>query len=250
MDKNIFLEIEYDGTNYFGFQIQNKKQKKEETIQGALEKTLEKLFNEKIRVVYTGRTDRGVHAYAQGVNFKVDTCVPLKTIQKVLNDFLPTDIQIKKVKNVSADFHSRFSAISKTYRYIISSKKELPVFNRNFCWHIAEPLDLDKMKTVSKKLGGNNDFSIFATEVKRYKTCVRQVKGIIIRKTAGNIYIDIEADGFLRSMVRNIVLFLVQIGLQKISLKQANDILERKIPYSKKPAPAAGLYLLKVNYRW
>ncbi|UCD15972.1 MAG: tRNA pseudouridine(38-40) synthase TruA [Candidatus Omnitrophota bacterium] len=247
--KNIFLEIEYEGTNYFGFQIQNKKQKQEQTVQAVLEKALERLFNQSLRLTYTGRTDRGVHACAQGANFKVDTRIPLKNIKEALNSFLPSDVRVKKVKRVPLDFHCRFWAKSKVYRYIISLKKEVPVFERNFCWHIPQSLNLEKMREVSQKIVGKRDYSLFAKEVKRYKDCVRQIKSIIFRKRESFLYIDIEADGFLRGMARNIVSFLVRVGEGKLSLEQASSILQYKAPYSKRSAPACGLYLFKVKYR-
>lgn len=248
MLKNIFLKVEYDGTNYFGFQIQNKKHSREETIQAVIEAALEKLFNDKIRVVYTSRTDRGVHAYSQGVNFKVDTLIPLPNIKKALNYFLPQDIRVKKVKRVPLSFHSRFCVKSKVYRYIISVRKEPSVFERNFCWNISSALDLDKMKAISKRMTGKHDFSVFAKEAKKYKTCVREIKSIVIRKRGGYIYVDIEADGFLRGMARNIAAFLAAAGKGRISVQEALAVWRNKAVYINKPAPAQGLYLWKVKY--
>ncbi|MCD6584076.1 MAG: tRNA pseudouridine(38-40) synthase TruA, partial [Candidatus Omnitrophica bacterium] len=118
MVKNIFLEIEYDGTNYFGWQIQSKEKKaKGRTIQEKIQQALEKLFNRKVKINYAGRTDRGVHAYSQCINFKIDTNIPLKNIRLALNSFLPSDISIKRIKKVPLDFHARFNAKSKIYRY-------------------------------------------------------------------------------------------------------------------------------------
>ena len=119
MKKNIFLEIEYLGTGYFGFQIQAHESRSEVTVQGLIEKAIEKLFKQKVRIIYAGRTDRGVHAKGQAVNFIVDTSIPLNNIKAALNTLLPSDIRIKRLKEVSLDFHARFWAKSKLYEYMI-----------------------------------------------------------------------------------------------------------------------------------
>ncbi|MCM8787402.1 MAG: tRNA pseudouridine(38-40) synthase TruA [Candidatus Omnitrophica bacterium] len=248
MQKNIFLTVEYVGTNYFGFQLQNKKEKKEPTVQECIEVALKRLFNKKIRIIYASRTDRGVHAKEQAINFKADTNIPLKNIKKALNTFLPKDIYVKKIKKVPLDFHSRFFAKSKVYRYIILNRKEPTVFMGNLSWHIGEPLDIEAMKKVSLLLIGKKDFSIFAKEAKNYKNCIREIKNILIKKQNSFIYIDIEADAFLRNMARNIVGFLVNVGKGRIKVTDAVYILEKKFKYLNKPAPACGLYLQKVKY--
>lgn len=248
MEKNVFLEIEYLGSNYFGFQIQEKKGKKEVTVQSVIEEALRKLFKQKIRIVYAGRTDRGVHAKGQVVNFKVDSSIPFENIKVALNTLLPCDIRVKKVKKVPLDFHARFWAKSKIYEYIIFNKPEPSVFWEHLSWPISDSLDLSRIKKVAKKLIGKKDFFIFAKEAKNYLDCIREIKDIIVKKKGSFIHIYIEADGFLRSMVRNLVSFLVKVGKRKISLKEASLILAKKRPYTNKPAPAQGLYLLKVKY--
>ncbi|MFH1519109.1 MAG: tRNA pseudouridine(38-40) synthase TruA [Candidatus Omnitrophota bacterium] len=248
MEKNIFLEIEYLGTNYFGFQVQAKKARDQVTVQGVLEQALLRLFKRRIRVVASGRTDRGVHAKSQVVNFKVDSKIPLANIKAALNTFLPQDIRVKKVKPVASNFHARFSVKSKIYRYVIIQSKEDSVFWRGFAWHIPIPLNLKKMGKASRKLVGRRDFSLFAKEAKNYKDCRRRVKDILIRKRTNLIYIDIEAEGFLRSMARNMVSFLVRVANGGIPLKDVPLILKQKTPYINNPAPAQGLYLYKVKY--
>ena len=247
VEKNIFLEIEYLGTNYFGFQVQAKG-RGQVTVQEVLEKALFRLFKKKIRVIASGRTDKGVHARAQVVNFKSDTGISLPSIKTALNIFLPQDIRIRKIKLVPAGFHARFSAKSKVYRYIIFKGEEDLVFWRNFAWCFSAAFDLEKMKKASGKLRGKKDFSLFAKGAKNYKNCKRRVKDISIKKRANLIYIDIEAEGFLRFMVRNMIFFLVRTAMGKIFLKDIPDILKGKIPYANKPAPAGGLYLYRVIY--
>ena len=246
--KNILLELEYIGSNYFGFQTQGKEIEGQVTIQGVLEEALAKLFRQRIRVAASGRTDRGVHARAQIVNFKVNTKIPLLNIKTALNTFLPFDIRIKKVKKVPESFHARFSVKSKIYRYIIFQRREDSVFWKNFAWHLSTPLDLGRMIKAAERLIGKRDLSLFAKEAKSYKDCKRKVKNIAIRKRANLIVIDIEAEGFLRSMARNMVSFLVRVSEAETSLKDISLIFKRKIPYINRPAPPGGLYLYKVIY--
>ena len=248
MYKNILLEVEYLGANYFGFQLQDKAGKKEITVQEVLERAIHKLFKQKIRIAYASRTDRGVHARGQVVNFKVESNIPLKNIKQALNAFLPADVRVKKVKIVADDFHARFKAKSKIYRYSILNKEEPTVFLSAFSWHIAKPLNIFKMMRVAKKLKGVKDFSLFAKEPDTYETCIRDLKSVSIEKSKGFVCIDIEASGFLRNMARNIVSFLVKVGSGSLSQKEAVQILSKNKPYTNKPAPAQGLCLVKVKY--
>ncbi|MDD5583523.1 MAG: tRNA pseudouridine(38-40) synthase TruA [Candidatus Omnitrophica bacterium] len=248
MVKNILLRVEYLGTQYFGFQIQNKKGKHEVSIQACLEEALKKLFKRTIRVIYSSRTDREVHAFDQAVNFTIDTAIPCKSIRKALNAFLPDDIRVKSAQIVAADFHARFWAKAKIYRYIILNRKEPSVFWTDRAWHIQEALDAVAMGKAAALVCGTHDFSLFAKEAKNYTDATREVKNISLKKKNSFIHIDIEANGFLRNMARNIVAFLVKVGQGKIELPQVSKILEGKAPYSNKPAPGCGLYLLKVKY--
>jgi len=241
--KNILLEIEYDGTDYFGWQIQKDKV----TVQGKIEEAIEKLFHKKVRLFYAGRTDRGVHAKAQIVNFFIQTNLSSQNIFKALNSFLPQNIRIKKAKVVSLNFFAH-KATSKIYRYLILNTQKPSVFWRHYSWYINDSLDIEKMRKIAEKLVGYKDFSIFAKEVKRYKNTFRNLKKISIKKRSGFIYIDIEANGFLRGMARGIVYFLVEVGRGKIDLKEAEAIIKKKNPYNKKLAPPSGLYLYKVKY--
>ncbi|HIE35864.1 MAG TPA: tRNA pseudouridine synthase A [Candidatus Omnitrophica bacterium] len=183
MFKNILCEVEYVGTDYFGFQIQNKK-KKEITVQEVIEDALEKLFHKKIRIVYASRTDRGVHAQGQIINFKIDTKIPLSNIKNALNSFLPYDVKVKKIRKVSLDFHSRYNTLSKTYRYLIINRRQPSVFWQKFCWQIEEKLDIDLMRKAAKKIKGKRDFSIFIKQPSNYKNCTREIKNIEVKKKA------------------------------------------------------------------
>ncbi len=250
MEDNLRLIIEYDGTSYYGLQIQKKKSKNRfSTVQSEIEQALKKLFNKNIRINYSGRTDRGVHAKHQVINFKIETKISLLNIKKALNSFLPADIYIKKIDSVPLDFHARYSVKSKIYRYIILNSKKHDVFERNYSWQISEPLDIDFMQECASGLLGEKDFSFFALKAKKYKSCHRRVKEIKIVKKTKFVVIDIEANGFLRGMVRNMVGFLVSAGTGKIDKANIKRFKETKIKDNKfKPAPASGLYLWKVFY--
>jgi len=218
-------------------------------VQAELEKALRRLFRKKIRVAYAGRTDKGVHAKAQVVNFKIDTDIPAYSIKKALNTYLPEDISVTLVKFVPLDFHARFSAKSKVYRYIVFNKKEQDVFIRNYSWFVPYKVDIERMKKASRLLEGRKDFSSFAQEASTYKTCRRHLKNIVIKKRDGFINIDIEADGFLRGMARNIVGFLVNIGLGRRTLGEIRGVISsRNRNMVGKAAPACGLYLWRVKY--
>jgi tRNA pseudouridine38-40 synthase len=260
MLRNIVLELSYDGTHYFGWQIQSKKKgggakpasprrnQSQKTVQGELETALAKLFGSFLRVTYAGRTDRGVHARCQIVNFPIETRIPLPKIKKALNAFLPQDIRIEKIKVADLQFHARFDATSKVYRYTILNARKPDIFYRNYTWFFPEKLDITGMTKIAGMLIGYRDCSIFAKEAHRYKDVYRTIQAITIKKRGSRIYIDIEAAGFLRNMARNIVAFLVLGGTGKLTLTQAKKILTKKIHYLKKPAPPQGLCLYKVSY--
>jgi tRNA pseudouridine38-40 synthase len=249
MQHNSFLTVEYLGSNYYGFQLQDKPGKREITVQQVLERAIRTLFREKISIAYASRTDRGVHAKAQTVNFITERNIPLENIKRALNSFLPCDVRVKQVKEVPLDFHARYCCISKHYRYAIENKKCPSVFTHHFCWYVGSSLNVEAMKRVAKNIVGKKDFSLFAKEPGHYHTCVRNVISLKISRQKGSIIVDIVADGFLRNMVRNIVAFLVKVGEGKLSQAAANNILAKKMPYSNHPAPAKGLYLMKVKYK-
>jgi tRNA pseudouridine38-40 synthase len=247
--KNIFMEVEYVGTNYFGFQLQDKKGSHEITVQEVLETALERLFKQKVRPIYSSRTDKGVHAKCQGVNIRLDTNVPFDNIKRALNIYLPLDVRVKKVKQVPLDFHSRLNARYKTYRYVIINSKEPSVFQCNSSWHINRHLNIQKMRQAAVKLVGCRDFGVLAKEAAHYKDCTRNLMAIKICKKGRIINIDVTADGFLRNMVRNIVALLVKAGLDLLKSDQIPLILAKKTAYCNRPAPAAGLFLWKIKYK-
>jgi tRNA pseudouridine38-40 synthase len=246
--RNIKLEIEYDGTNYCGWQIQ-KRHQVAKSIQETIEKTLRKILQEKIRLIASGRTDAGIHAKGQVANFKTNSQIPLKKLQAALNSLLPQDITIKNAREVNSNFHSRFNAKSKLYRYTILNNAYRSAFLRNTAYFYPYSLNLKLMRGESKVLLGEHNFKAFQASDKKERGAVRTIKNLKISKEKGLIYIDIEADGFLYNMARNIVGTLIEIGRGRFKKGDLEKILQAKDRRLAGPtAPARGLCLLRVEY--
>ena len=246
--RNICLTIEYDGTRFCGWQRQDPK-KKFKTIQEEIEKSAAKLFGKKINLVGAGRTDSGVHAEGQVANFKIDSNLPLTNIKRGLNSHLSKDIAIIKAESVDLDFHSRFSAKKKLYRYRIVNRKERSPLLKRHATLVSYDLDINAMRKGAKYLIGKKDFKSFQASDKKKTNSVRTIDKLSIVKKASIIDIHIQADGFLYNMVRNIVGTLVDVGRGKIKPEKVKDILSKKYrPLAGQTAPAKGLHLVKVSY--
>jgi len=266
--RNLKLEIEYDGTNYCGWQVQKGHQVRRspchqsKSIQETIEKTLRKILQEKIRLIASGRTDAGVHALRQVANLKTNSNIALDKLQRALNGNLPDDITINKIEEVDLDFHSRFAAKSKIYRYTILNRGWSSPLLRNTVYLYPYPLDIKLMQKEAQCLLGKHDFKSFCASGTSAKDTARTIKKITVKrafcelrtmnheqKDANLIIIDIEADGFLYNMVRNIVGTLIEIGrgrFPKGSLKKILLTKNRRI--AGPTVPARGLCLIKVNY--
>lgn len=247
-ERNIKLEIEYDGSNYVGWQIQNRHTGK--SIQQQIEKVLRKILQEKVQLFASGRTDAGVHAIAQVANFKTNAQISLERLQLALNGNLPHDIVITKIEDVPLGFNSRFSAKSKVYRYTILNRKyHSPLLRRTvyFCHH---PLNVNLMREEARCLLGRHDFKAFCASGSKVKDTTRTVKEVVIKRgSLGLLTIDIEADGFLYNMIRNIGGTLILIGRGKMykgSIKKILKSGDRRL--AGPTAPAHGLCLVKVKY--
>lgn len=245
---NLKLQIEYDGTAYAGWQKQRPR-KKQETLQDVIERALRQILNERIRVTVAGRTDAGVHALAQVANFHTRSVIPLKKIQQGLNSLLPQDIAVKRMEMVSPDFHSRFSAKSKVYRYTILNRPHREAISRHFVCHCRFPLNLRLMQKEAKALLGRHDFTSFAASAAKERNPLKEIKRIRLSARGDYINIEIEADGFLYNMVRNIVGTLIDIGRGRFPVGSMEKILESRDRKSAgTTAPAHGLCLVKVKY--
>ena len=250
--RNIKIEIEYDGTNYKGWQIQRKPDgiPTQKTIQGVIERVLSGILQEDMRVTGSGRTDSGVHAVGQIANFKTKSKMPMAVMQRALNALLPKDIVIVDIEEAKPDFNSRFDALSKTYRYQILNRNYATAFDRLYQCHVPYKLDYRLMAREGRVLIGRKDFKSFQASDKKERNSVRNIKRLSVRKDGSIINIDIEANGFLYNMVRNIVGTLIEIGRGKLSPGSMKSILREKDRTKAGPtAPAKGLSLMRVRYR-
>ncbi len=244
--RNIKLTIEYDGTNYQGWQVQPRGL----TIQGMLEEKLSRLTGERIHLFGSGRTDSGVHALGQVAHFKTQSQMGTRTIQRALNSLLPSDIMIQKVEEVEEGFHARKHSKSKVYEYRILNQDLRSVFHRGYIWHIPQKLNLTEMKKATQSLIGEHDFSAFRTVGSPTRTPVRRViRAEWKRGRDGLIRFEIEANGFLKQMVRSIIGTLVEIGRGKMKATDFRKIMNSRDRKNAGPtAPAQGLFLKEVKY--
>ena len=249
MAKKIFriaLGIEYEGTAYKGFQKQKSTKK---TVQGLLDSALSKVANQQILTACSGRTDAGVHAYCQTIHFDTISLREVKSWINGGNALLPKDIRILWAKRVSSDFHSRFSALSRTYRYIIRNSELPSALDRNKKLWVREKLDLRNMRSASSYLIGEKDFSSFRSSSCQSKSPNRNIRSINIKKKGDLLFIDISANAFLLNMVRIITGTLLETGLKKIPPKRVKEILDAKDrTLAGKTASPNGLYFVGAEY--
>lgn len=240
------LIVQYDGTDYAGFQVQPDQR----TIQGELEAALRKLGPSFIRIAGAGRTDAGVHSEGQTVSFKDDKLtVPVERIPYALNALLPRDIRVIGSRLEQGDFHARISAKDKTYRYQIYEGAFPNVFYQRYAYWIKEPLDWDRISECGKLFLGQQDFAAFAASGGSAKTTVRTMYQVKVDAQGPLKTIRFSANGFLYNMVRNLVGTMVDVGLGKLSLPAVQTILEsRDRRLASATIAPQGLYLERVNY--
>jgi tRNA pseudouridine38-40 synthase len=246
MMRTIKLLIEYDGTHYLGWQVQAKGA----TIQGKIEEALSLLTREEVHLIGSGRTDAGVHAFEQVAHFRTQSSLNIRSIQKAMNSLLPRDILIKKAEEAEEDFHARRQSRSKVYEYRILNRELRSVFYHGYAWHIPRGLDLGEMEKAAEHLLGEHDFSAFRSVGTPTRTPVRRVIRVEWKKERdGLIRFEIEANGFLKQMVRAIVGTLVEVGKGKLSSEDFRSVLLSRDRAKAGPtAPAHGLFLKKVKY--
>jgi tRNA pseudouridine38-40 synthase len=244
--KRIALGVEYNGSQFNGYQLQSAGTR---TVQGELEKALSRVANEPLRLTCAGRTDTGVHATGQVVHFDTTVLRELKAWMLGGNTNLPRDIAIHWVREVGDDFSARFSAISRSYRYILFNRKiRSAVFQHNVSWSF-EPLDAIKMNDAAQMLLGEHDFSAFRSSQCQAKHAVREMQSISVKRESDYVILDIKANAFLHHMVRNIMGSLMVIGRGEQPVDWLQQVLQGKD--RKKAgitAQAAGLYLINVEY--
>ncbi|MDP3042416.1 MAG: tRNA pseudouridine(38-40) synthase TruA [Candidatus Omnitrophota bacterium] len=250
--RNIKLTIEYAGTHYYGWQVQNGKKadyRANKTIQHVLEQVLKKILQENIQLTVAGRTDSGVHALGQVANFKSASRMPLARLHWAINCLLPKDIKVTRIKNVGLDFNSRFSAKSKLYRYTILNRKYSSALLANRVHFFNHPLDIRLMRREAKVLLGRHNFTSFQAADTRQHNPLRTIKRIKVSKDKDLLHIDIQADSFLYNMVRNIAGTLLEIGRGRFPKGSMEKILKARNRKLAGPTlPAKGLFLVKVRY--
>ena len=253
--RNIKLTISYCGTHYHGWQ----KQPDVKTVQEVLERAIATITSEEPSIIASGRTDAGVHALGQVVNFRTESQIPLDGLVKGLNSLLPQDIAVLEAKDVPWKFHAIGSAVSKTYQYlIINSRTRLPFWEDRAWVYTRSELDIEAMNEAARVIEGTHDFSSFTASGSSAKTRVRTVSlcnvahartPLFPPSNGNNIMFTIAADGFLRYMVRNITGLLVEIGTGRRDVHDVRAILEaRDRAEAAITAPPQGLYLMRVEY--
>lgn len=243
--KNIKLIVEYEGTNYLGWQ----KQQGLPTIQGEMEKALGIATGEAIQLIGSGRTDKKVHALGQVANFHTNSNIPGEKYKLLMEFLLPADISIVDSEEVKLNFHSRFDATSKKYKYIIYNRKLPSAIYRNFSYHVSSKLNIDNMIIASKYFIGTYDFNAFKVSKGKIINTRRTITNINIENKGEIIELTIEGNSFLHNMVRIIVGTLIYVGNGRINKDQIPKIIkEGKREGAGITAPPQGLFLEKVYY--
>lgn len=238
------LKLAYDGTDFFGFQRQGSTR----TVQKVVEETLLELGWTERTILFSGRTDTGVHASGQVVVFDLDWNHSSDEMLKALNAKLPADVAVCEVKLAGAEFHPRYDALSRCYRYdVYHSPVRLPSRER-FAWRVWPPFDGEKLNSAASLMLGEHDFSAFGRAMKPGGSTIREVKKSCWTPSADGWQFEIEANAFLYHMVRRSVYLHVQVALGKLSLEQLDAGIRLVRPMKPGLAPAHGLTLYQVNY--
>ena len=244
---NYLIKIEYEGTNFVGWQSQ----KNGKSIQDSIEKVLKKVLGTKIRIIGAGRTDKGVHAYSQVANFKIKKKIDnKKTFLDSVNFFLKKKlISILDIKKQKEDFHARFSAKLRTYEYLIINRQGTLSIYKNRAWHVKKKIDFNLMKEGAKIFEGNHDFSTFRAASCSAKSPLKKIYPIKILKVNEIIKIRISSKSFLQNQVRSMVGCLKYLSTCKWSLYEFKKAFKSKKRINcAPPAPACGLYLKNIKY--
>lgn len=248
MIKNILLKIGYDGTNFHGFQFQEDLR----NIETEVKKAVHKVTNENNRIIAAGRTDAGVHAYAQYVNFLTATNINPKAFKFHIEPHLPDDIISIESKEVDLAFHARFSAKTKTYQYLICRDKMMHPIYRNYMEQVTYPLDLEKLRKGLDILKGEHDFKAFMRVDKDLEiNTVRTIDDAYFVENENKVEIYFKANSFLHNQVRIMSGALIELARGKISLEEFESFFDPANTKKANPAlSASGLYLWSIDYEW
>ena len=242
---NVLLTVSYDGTNFCGYQVQPNKR----TVQSELEKAINLVTGEAVKTVASGRTDSGVHAYGQAVNFKTNSTIPPEKFATALNTVLPNDVKVLKSIQVNEDFNARYSAKRKTYEYSCYLSNVIEPLKDRYSTRITSEVDINLIKNACSVLLGEHDFKCFLSSGSSVKTTVRTIYEASVNQNGNNLTFSFTGNGFLYNMVRILVGTLLDIGAGKkdvSSLILALQTGERKLVG--KTMDARGLCLVSVNY--
>ena len=244
--RNFKITIQYDGTRYKGWQVQNST---DMTIQGKIQSVLSEMTGLEIEVIGSGRTDAGVHAYGQVANFHLPDTWEADEILEYLNQYLPMDIAVIAIEEVEERFHARFHATSKTYVYRIHRSTIPNVFERKFMYTYTENLDVSAMREAAILLIGTHDFMAFCGNKKMKKSTVRTVTDILIEEIGNELRISYTGDGFLQNMIRIMTGTLIEVGNGTKTIAQISEILSSKERQNAGyTVPSEGLCLKSVFY--
>lgn len=243
--RNIKLTIEYDGTNFSGWQVQKDKR----TIEQEIEIALAKILKEEVKIIGSGRTDAGVHAMGQVANFITDKSIKPEELLYALNTLLPFDIVVINVEDVEEEFNSRITAKAKHYRYVINNSKFPSALNANREYHFKYFLDVESMQLAANDLKGKHDFKAFMAAGSVVKDTVREIYDISVNRLGSRVVIDVIGNGFLYNMVRIIVGTLLDVGSGKSDICVVKNMIEtgdRNL--GGRTVGPEGLYLVEVIY--
>jgi tRNA pseudouridine38-40 synthase len=244
--RNVKAIIEYDGTDLYGFQKQSSKR----TVQGDLETAAEAVFGQHIQVVGAGRTDAGVHAIGQVVNFNAPGPIPTANLVTVMNGRLSADIRVRCWEDVPATFHARRSARARTYVYTVLNRSESSAILGRYAWQIVQPLDVESMAAAATRFAGTRDFASFGMPERPGGSTVRHMAGVSVHRRKDAILFVIKANAFLRGMARAIVGTVVEIGQGKRRVEEVSTILDAcDRQAAGVTAPPQGLCLTRVEYQ-
>lgn len=245
--KNIKIVYQYDGSKFFGFQKQNNVK----TVQGEIEKILEKSFSQKVNMISSGRTDKGVHAFCQVSNFFVDKNIPLEAIKRQINKNLYGEVKILEICEVNENFNSRFEAKTRKYLYIMKKDENITPFEANYVTSIKNEIDIKKFEKIMQDFIGKYDFSSFAKKDKAIRNNVREIYSVKCTYDEYNkkYFIEIEGGSFLKTMVRIMIGSAMAVYFGNEKENYIKNRLENPDENCKKIlAPAEGLYLYDVLY--
>lgn len=235
--------VAYDGTDFAGWQVQDDRP----SVQGELERALGTVLNHSVRIVASGRTDKGVHALGQVFHFDTENPISLADLTRGGNALLPKSIRIRRLEETEVSFHARFSASHRQYRYF-ATWKDLPFLNR-YSYVLKRGLDINAMKRAAEHLLGEHDFASFGSPMRPGGSTIRYLKRCEIRQRGSFLIFTIEANAFLRLMVRNTVGALLKVGFGRWDEDRLKELVEKPSPGILTPVPPQGLFLWRVFYK-